>query len=295
MGIRAWAMLLVLSLLWGGSFFLVGVVINDLPPLTIVFCRVAIAAIILWLIAFISKIKLPTSREAWLAMFGMGVLNNIIPFTLIVWGQTQIPSGLASILNATTPLFTVLLAGVLLADEQITKTKLIGVLIGFTGAAYMIGPSAFSGLGNSIAAQLAVLGAAISYSLAGVFGRRFKSMGLHPIATAAGQVTASSFILAPIVFYIDQPLNLPMPATTTWLALIALAVFSTALAYILYFSILATAGATNLVLVTFLIPISAIFLGYFVLGERLDMTHYFGMGIIGVSLLVIDGRLLRRA
>lgn len=287
-------MLLILSVLWGGSFFLVALIIDELPPLTIVLCRVTIAAIILWLIVIISGIQVPASKEAWLALFVMGVLNNIIPFTLIVWSQTQIPSGLASILNATTPLFTVILAGVLLADERITRMKLIGVTIGLAGTAYMIGPSALSGLGEHLTAQIAVLGAAISYSLAGVFGRRFRSMGLHPIATAAGQVTASSIMLAPIAFYMDQPLDLPMPAATTWLALIALAVFSTALAYILYFSILASAGATNLVLVTFLIPVSAILLGYFVLGERLDMAHYIGMGIIGVSLLVIDGRLWHR-
>lgn len=224
----------------------------------------------------------------------MGMLNNVIPFSLIVWGQTQIPSGLASIFNATTPLFTVVIAGLILSDERLTPAKLAGAVVGLIGTAYMIGPSTLSSLGGDALAQLAIIGSSISYGFASVFGRRFKSMGLAPITTAAGQVTASTVILVPFVLLIDEPFQLPMPGLEIWASLLALAVFSAALAYILYFKILSVAGATNLTLVTFLIPISAILLGYMVLGERLEPSHYIGMAIIGLSLSIIDGRLWKR-
>lgn len=288
---KVWAMLLTLSVLWGSSFFFVGLVVSALPPLTIVLVRVGFAAVTLWIIIAALRVPCPKSSKAWLALFGMGMLNNVIPFSLIVWGQTQIPSGLASIFNATTPLFTVVIAGLLLSDERLTSAKLIGALVGLIGTAYMIGPSALSGLGSDALAQLAIIGSSISYGFASVFGRRFKSMGLSPIATAAGQVTASTVILVPLVLLIDHPFQLPMPGLEIWASLLALAVFSTALAYILYFKILSVAGATNLTLVTFLIPISAILLGYVVLGERLELSHYIGMAIIGLSLSIIDGRL----
>jgi drug/metabolite transporter (DMT)-like permease len=289
-----WAMLLTLSVLWGSSFFFVEIVVSALPPLTIVLARVGFAAVTLWIIIAVLGVPIPRSTKAWLALFGMGVLNNVIPFLLIVWGQTQIPSGLASIFNATTPLFTVVIAGILLSDERLTSAKLVGAFVGLTGTAYMIGPAALSDLGSDALAQLAIIGASMSYGLASVFGRRFKSMGLPPVTTAAGQVTASTVILVPFALLIDHPFQLPMPGLEVWASLLGLAVFSTVLAYILYFKILSVAGATNLTLVTFLIPISAILLGYFVLGERLELSHYIGMAIIGLSLSIIDGRLWKR-
>jgi len=294
MGAREWAMLLTLSVLWGGSFFFVEVVISELPPLTIVFLRVALAAVALWLFAIVIGLRPPMTIEAWTAFLIMGLLNNVIPFTLIVWGQTHIASGLASILNATTPLFTVIVAGILLADERTTPMKLIGVIIGFVGVILMIGPSALSGLGVDVFAQIAVLGAAMSYAFAGVFGRRFKAMGINPVITAAGQVTTSSIILAPLAIYIDRPFSLEIPGLEIVAAIIGLAILSTAVAYILYFRILASAGATNLLLVTFLIPVSAILLGSLVLGESLELIHFLGMALIGFGLSAIDGRLWRR-
>ena len=263
MGGREWAMLVTLSVLWGGSFFFVGVVVSALPPLTIVTLRVTLAAITLWGVVGLLRLSVPKSINSWIAFLNMGVLNNVIPFTLIVWGQTRIPSGLASILNATTPLFGVVIAGLLLADERITGMKLIGVLLGFAGTVLMIGPGALDGLDSAVIAQIAILGAAISYSFASVYGRRFKTMGLNPIVIAAGQVTLSSLILAPAALYVERPFALAMPGPDVWVAILALAVVSTAGAYILYFRILASAGATNLLLVTFLIPLSAILLGFF--------------------------------
>ena len=293
MGIGTWLMLAALSVLWGGSFFFVSVALTALPPLSIVLIRVALAAMVLWGVVLSMRIPLPSSLSAWQALLVMGVLNNVIPFTLIVWGQTHIESGLASILNATTPLFGVVLAGLLLSDERFTRLKLTGVFFGFIGTVVMIGPSALQGMGVDTLAQLAIVGAAVSYGLASVFGRRLKGMGISPVMAATGQVSLSAVLLLPLVLSIDQPLSLPMPAMNVWLAMVALAVFSTALAYILYFRILASAGASNLLLVTFLIPVSAILLGYTFLHERLGVQHFLGMMLIGVGLSAIDGRLWR--
>ncbi len=291
MGPRDWALLIILSVLWGGSFFFVEVAIRDLPPLTIVTLRVGLAAATLWAVILVTGRKLPRSGRVWVAFFGMGFLNNAIPFSLIVWGQTQISSGYASILNATTPMFGVLIAGLLLSDERPTPAKLVGAGIGFAGAVVMIGPGGMSG---QILAPLAVLGAALTYAFAGVYGRRFKTLGVDPMVTAAGQVTASTIMLCPLMLVIDRPWTLAMPGGATLAAMICLAVLSTALAYILYFRILASSGATNLLLVTFLIPVSAILLGALVLGERLGTLQFAGMALIGLGLVAIDGRVFDR-
>ncbi|WP_421592197.1 DMT family transporter [Shinella sp. M27] len=288
-----WGLLIALSALWGGSFLFNGILVRELPPLTIVAARVALAAIALWTIVRLSGHAVPRGREVWLAFLGMGVLNNVIPFSLIVWGQTHIASGLASILNATTPLFAVIVAHVLTEDEKMTGGRLVGVLVGFAGVALMIGPSVLSDLGTNVLAQLAVLGAAVSYAFAGIWGRRFRRMGLPPLLPAAGQVTASALIMLPVALVVDRPWTLAMPSHEAWLALFGLAVLATALAYVIFFRILATAGATNLMLVTFLIPVSAILLGALVLGEVLAPKHFAGMALIAVGLAAIDGRVFK--
>lgn len=294
MGVADWVRLLTLSVLWGGSFFFVEVAVHAIPPLTLVTLRVGLAAVALWALVPLLGLKVPRSAVVWLAFLGMGLINNVVPFTLIVWGQTQIASGLASILNAATPLFTVLVASALLPDERATLLKLGGVVIGLAGVVLMIGPEALDGLGAAVLAQLAVVGATVSYAFAGVYGRRFKSLGVDPIVTAAGQVAASAIFLAPIALVVEQPLSLPMPGALVWGSVFGLAMLSTALAYILYFQILSSAGATNLLLVTFLVPVSAIWLGVAVLGESLEPLHLLGMAIIGAGLAAIDGRLFRR-
>lgn len=293
MGAREWGMLIMLSLLWGGSFFFIGIAVKALPPITIVALRVSLAAIALLVIVRLMGLSMPRDRRVWLAFFGMGLLNNLIPFSLIVWGQTHIASGLASILNATTPLFGVIVAHLLTDDEKLTVNRFAGVVVGFLGVAMMIGPAALGGLGSNLVAQLAVLGAALSYSLAGVFARRFKRMGVAPIVTATGQVSASSIMLVPLSLLIDHPWALPMPGLDVWAAIVGIALVSTALAYVLFFRILETAGVTNLMLVTFLIPVSAILLGAMFLGETLEPKHFLGMTLIAVGLAAIDGRLLR--
>lgn len=295
---KDWAMLLLLSFLWGGSFFFIGVAVTELPPLTIVFLRVGLAAVTLWAIALFSGYKAPRSIAVWRAFALMGLVSNAIPFSLIVWGQTHIGAGLASIINAATPLFTILIAGLFLADEHMTTQKIIGVMAGLTGVIVLIGPSALLELGfdmdKSTLAQLAIIGAALSYGCATVFGRRFKAMGISPFHTAAGQVTASTLILFPLVMMIERPYELATPSAPVWLSILGLAVFSTALAYILFFRILESSGATNVVLVTFLVPVTANFLGWLVLDEQLYGRYFVGMAIIGLGLAVIDGRLWAR-
>ena len=288
-----WAMLLALSVLWGGSFFFVGVAVKELPTLTVVVARVAVAAALLWALLEAFGIAMPRGGATWRAFLVMGFLNNAVPFSLIVWAQGYIASGVASILNAATPLFTVIVAHVFTADEKMTGRRLAGVAVGFAGVAIMIGGEALSSIGSHAAGQIACLGAALSYAFAGVYGRRFKQMGVAPFATAAGQVTASSVLLVPLMLAIDRPWTLATPSLSAIAALVGLAALSTALAYVLYFRILSTAGATNLLLVTFLIPVSAILLGVLVLHESLAPRHLAGMALISAGLAVIDGRLLQ--
>ncbi|EIM27064.1 DMT family transporter [Microvirga lotononidis] len=289
-----WMLLAILSVVWGGSFLFIGVAVRELPPLTIVALRVVTAASALLLVLRFMGVELPRGRQVWAAFLGMSILNNVIPFTLIVWSQGHIPSGLASILNATTPLFTVIVAHYLTDDERLTGQRLAGVIVGFVGVAVMIGAAAFVSLDASILAQLAVLGAALSYGFSGVFGRRFKTMGIPPLATATGQVAVSSALLLPTALIVDRPWTLAMPSTGTILSLAALGLVSTAFAYLIFFRLLARAGATNVGLVTFLIPVSAILLGVLVLGETLAARHMAGMALIGAGLILIDGRLVSR-
>ncbi|ADM08369.1 hypothetical protein PB2503_01452 [Parvularcula bermudensis HTCC2503] len=290
----AFLLLLFLSLLWGGSFFFVEVALTAFSPLTIVALRVSLAAVILWLWVVLRRMPVPRSAGIWAAFAVMGVANNAIPFILIVWGQTTISSGLAAVLNATTPFFTILLAGLLLPDERLTLRKLLGVAVGLSGVAVMIGPTALQGLGGALWGQIAILGGTFSYACASVFGRRFAAMGVRPTVTAAGQVTMSSLLLLPLALKVDGSFGQSVPGWGPVLSIIGIASLSTALAFIIYFHLLSTVGATNLVLVTFLIPISAIILGLLFLGEALTAPQIMGMAIIGIGLSLIDGRLYRR-
>ena len=295
MSTKDWSMLLLLSCLWGGSFFFIGVAVTELPPLTIVTLRVGLAAIILWIFFLVSGQEIPKSLKLWRTFFVLGLLGNAIPFSLIVWGQTHITSGLASIINATTPLFTILIAGTLLSDERITGGKLIGVALGILGVAVLIiGPSRMIEITSDTTAQLAVVGAAISYGFATVYGRRFKAMGISPLTTVIGQVTTATVILLPLALIVERPDQLSNPSIQVWLAVFSLAAFSTVLAYILFFRILSSAGATNVVLVTFLVPVSASFLSWLILGEQLHGRYFSGMALIGLGLAAIDGRLWQK-
>lgn len=291
MSSREWAKLIALSVLWGGSFFFNGVAIKELPPITLVVSRVSLAAVTLIIVMRLMGLKLPATRTVWGAFFAMGFLNNVVPFSLILWGQIYVASGVASVLNATTPLFGVLVAHGLTRDEKITPARFIGVIFGIVGVGFMIGEDAVRALGVNVLAQLAILGAALSYAFAGVYGRKFRPMGISPLATATGQVTASSIMLFPVMMIVDQPWTLEVPSIAAIGSMIAIATLSTALAYIMYFRLLATAGALNLLLVTFLVPVSAIILGVTILDEVLLPKHIIGMALICFGLAAIDGRL----
>jgi drug/metabolite transporter (DMT)-like permease len=295
MNAAEWSLLLLLAILWGGSFFFAKVALAAFPALTLVALRTGLAAIALLAFLAVRGIALPLSLAAWGRFLVMGLLNNAIPFALINWGQTQIDSGLAAILNATTPLFTVLLAHLVTADERLTRNRVAGVALGFAGVVVMIGPASLRGLGLAGLGKLAVVAAACSYACAGLYGRRLAA--LPSVAAACGMLVASALVMLPVAFLVDRPTHLAAGAVI-WEAVGALALFSTALAYIVYFRLLATAGATNLLLVTFLIPVSALQLGGLVLGERPDATAFAGMALIFLGLAAVDGRLwasLRRS
>ena len=294
MNATEWTLLLVLALLWGGSFFFGKVALAVVPPLTLVVLRTGVAALALLGFLAVTGGALPAPAQ-WRRFLVMGLLNNALPFALINWGQTQVDSGLAAILNATTPLFTVLIAHLVTVDEKLTGNRIAGVLVGFAGVVVMIGPSALGGLGLAGLGKLAIVGAAASYACAGLYGRRLT--GLSPVAAACGMLIASTLVMLPVTFAVDSHRVLAgglRASAAIWAAIGALALFSTALAYIVYFRILATAGATNLLLVTFLIPVSALLLGGIVLGERLDATAFAGMALIFLGLVAVDGRLLAR-
>ena len=283
-------MLLLLAAVWGGSFFFGEVALREVPPLTLTLHRVIWAVPILVLIVLFKGISVPRSPRIWGAYLVMGALNNAIPFSLIFWGQTQIESGLVSILNGTTAMFAAVVAGLLLPDEPLTAKKVIGAGLGIAGVAFIMGPSALTKFNLSNLAQLAILGATLSYAFAGVWGKTALA-GQLPLMNALGMLIGSTVLMIPIVLVFDGRPNLAL-SLGVWGALIGMAVLSTALAYFLYFAILVRAGAANLLLVTLLIPPVAIGLGAVFLDERIGIEAWIGFAIIGLGFAVTDGRLL---
>jgi drug/metabolite transporter (DMT)-like permease len=289
---REWAILLALAVIWGGAFFFIKVAVTHVDPLTYVWLRLTIAAVALWLVLRWQRDRLKLPRQVWGAIIVLALLNNVIPFALFGWGQMHIASGLASILNATTPIWGVIVAHLLTRDERMTPAKLIGVLVGFAGVATMIGPGLLSGLGVDYLGQLACLAGAFCYALAGVWARRFKALGVTPIKVSAAQLISGAVIMAPVALMVDQPWLQPLPPLEAWGAIVALALVCTAFAYILYFKLIDSAGATNALLVTLLVPPTAILLGGVFLGEQLTAGQFAGLGLIALGLAAIDGRLL---
>lgn len=291
MGMREWGLLVGLSIIWGGSFFFSKIALVELPTFTIVLLRVGLGAGGLFIYLKATRRPIPTSLHVWSAFFIMGLLNNLLPFSLIVWAQTEIPSGLASILNATTPIFSILVAHTFTSDEKMSTLKVVGVLLGLAGVSVLLEPHLANLYTATSLALLACLGAALSNGIAGVFGRRFRKLQIPAATVAFGQTLATSIMLLPISLIFDRPWLLSFPSTPVFLALLALGLVSTALAYIIFFHILAVGGALNGALVTLLIPVSAILLGFFFLGETLEVRHFLGMAFIACGLVVLDGRL----
>lgn len=294
MDASTWAMVIGLSVLWGGSFFFVELAVRDLPPFTIVLARLGLAVLALLVGLRALRLKLPRDWGAWRVFLILGLVNNAIPFSLFVWAQTHIASGLASILNATTPLFTVVLAHFFVTGERLKALKFMGILVGLAGVSVMIGVDALDSLGADVLAQLACLAAAFFYAVSGVVGKRAQALGQPPLVIATGQLISASIWIAPLVLIIETPWALPMPSMTTIGAILGLSIISTSIAYFIYFNVLTRTSATNLLLVTFLVPISAVLLGTLVLGEVLSSNQWLGMAIIGLSLLMIDGRVFNR-
>ena len=291
MTVVVWSQLLLLGAIWGASFFFAHIALRALPPLTLVFFRVSVAALALHVyLAFrgpSARTLLPLAPQ----FVVLSILNNVIPFSLIFLGQTRLGAGLAAIINATTPFWTLILAQLLTSDEKLSLNKLAGIVLGITGTAIMIGPGAIEGFGAPLWAKLCILGATFSYSFAVIYAKRFRN--LAPAATAAGQLTASSVVVLPIVLVVNGTQGIAAAGAAVWGAALSIALLSTAFAYILYFSILRAAGATNASLVTLIVPASAILLGGLFLGERLSALDIAGLALIAAGLLTIDGRLLR--
>jgi drug/metabolite transporter (DMT)-like permease len=283
-----WLLLVVLAGCWGASFFFATIAVREIPPLTLALGRVLLAAAILLLYLQAAGIRLPGGAANWRALAVMAMINNVVPLTLLFWSQKYIPGGLASILIATAPLFTIAVGHFVTDEDRITPTRLVGLLAGFVGVVVVIGPDALGDLGVNVAAQLACLGAAIFYAGSAVFGRRFKKQ--KPAAVAAGTVMMSTLILLPLVAAVDRPWDSSLPSGAALGALLGLALISTAFAYLIYFRILSRAGATNILLVNFLLPVSAILLGVTFLGETISLRQIGGMGIIAVGLAALDGR-----
>ncbi|WP_315720303.1 MULTISPECIES: DMT family transporter [unclassified Bradyrhizobium] len=282
---RDWSLLGLLSLLWSGSFIFNGLALKELPPLTLVLLRIALAAAILLPILRLRGLDLPRGIAGWRPYFAVALFNNVVPFCLIVIGQTYITSGLAAVLNATTPLFTIAVMAAA-GEEGLLARRVAGLIVGLVGVVVLRGGSSVGG-GYGI---LFGLGASFSYGVAALLGRRHLANS-PPLATATFQLSASSAMMLVVAGVVDQPWRLPMPGLQTWLAIIALAALSTAFAYIVFFQVLRRSGATNVTLVTLLIPLTTMLLGYLVLGESVSLREIVGALVIGSALLVIDGRI----
>jgi len=292
MPLRNWILLIVLGAIWGGSFLFAKVAVAEIPPFVLVFFRVSIACATLLLILWHRRLLGRLELRLAVPFLVMGLLNNAVPFSLLFLGQTVIGAGLASILNATTPVFTVLVADVLAKQETLQAHRIAGVVLGVAGVAIMLS-SSLSGLATDpVWAQLCCLGAAFSYACAATFARRFRS--LPPQVSATGQLMGSSAIMLPVALLTSSGWSFADPGMTTWLNVLALGILATALAYLIYFQLLAEAGATNASLVTLLVPASALLFGWLLLGERLGPLQLGGFAVLLIGLVVLDGRILRR-
>ncbi len=290
--IAAWGMFMALSLLWGGSFLFNRIAVAEIPTLEVVLGRVAIAAVALLVVVTVTGVRLPRDRTSWRDFLVMGILNNVVPFCLIVWGQRTIGAGLASILNATTPIFGVLIAHAFTSDDKASANKIVGIAVAFAGVVVLVGVDALSGIGDHLVAELACLGASASYGFSALWSRRFR--GRPPLITATGQLLCSSALLLPVVLLVSPPWAHPLSGPAALGSVAALALMSTAVAYILFFRLTTLVGPTNTTLVTLVIPPSAITLGIVVLGEHPAPQHLVGIVLIGCGLAAIDGRLWRR-
>ncbi|WP_294227081.1 DMT family transporter [uncultured Shimia sp.] len=289
---RVWAELFLLAILWGAVFFSNRIALDEIGPITLVAHRTLWAGLLLWLVILLTGTPIPRSPRLWGAFLVMGLLNNLIPFSLLNFAQLTIESGLASIFNAATALWGVLLAALVLPDERLTLAKALGISLGFLGVATAIGLSHLTTLDPRSLAQIAALLATLSYGFAGVWARKTLS-GCSPLVASAGMLTCSTLLALPLAYAAEGPISLAL-STATWAAIAYGAILGTAVAYLLYYRVLAAAGSGNLLVVTLLIPPVAILLGTGFLDEALPTRAYAGFVLLTVGLIVLDGRLLSR-
>jgi drug/metabolite transporter (DMT)-like permease len=290
---RAWAELGLLSLLWGASFLAIRTTLDEVPVLTSVAHRVTWAAVALWLVVIVTRTPLPRDARVWGGLLVMGTLNNVIPFTLMAWGQLHIETGLAAILNAATAVWGALIAAAVFRDERLTARKAAGVTLGFGGVAVAVGAGALASLDPRSLGQIAVVAGTLSYACAAVWARA-RLKGVPPVVAAAGMLTGAALVTGPLAVALEgRPSTALSPLT--WAAIGYMAFVATAFAYLLYYRVLAVAGAANLLLVTLIIPPVAILLGAGVRDEALPPHAFAGLALLAAGLLVLDGRVLRRA
>lgn len=288
-----WTTLFALALIWGAAFMFISVAVREVEPLTYVWLRLSIAAAAMWLYLAWRRESAGLPTRVWGSILVLALLNNAIPFVLFGWGQIHIASGLASILNATTPIWGVVIAHLFTPDEKISGGKLAGVLLGFAGVTVMLGPALLGSIGNNLLAQLACVAAALCYALAGVWARRYRRIGLSPLSVTTGQLTAGALLMLPLALLVDRPWLDDLPSLKAIGAISALAVICSAFAYLLYFRLIDRAGATNALLVTLLVPPVAILLGGLFLGEILNPRDFAGLALIALGLAAVDGRLFK--
>ncbi|MGH1365655.1 MAG: DMT family transporter [Calditrichia bacterium] len=288
MKLRNFLWLLFLAALWGPSFLFIKVAVQEFPPITLSTIRVGLGALVLYPIMRWLGNSLPRERQLWRHFAFVGLFNHAIPFALFSWGEIYVDSAIASILNGTTPLFTIIIAHFFTEDDRLNSTKSIGTLIGFIGLMLIVGPAIFEGARTTTLGLIAVTIPAACYGLSIVYTRRYLR-GLPKLVAPTAQLMSGTLWLLPFALLIDQPLSLANPSLAAWGSLIALAVFGTAIAFIVYFHLIETVSATYISMVTYLVPIFGIFLGIVVLNESVGWNGFAGCALIIFGVMVVNG------
>ncbi len=296
MGLRSFFWILFLAALWGPSFLFIKVAVAEIPPLTMVTLRVGLAFLLLYLILRMQGKRLPKSLVMWRHFAIMAFVANALPFVLFGWGELYIGSALASVLNGATPIFTVLLAHIFTTDDRMNPIKVVGVLLGLFGIVVLFFPYFSDGIRMDTLGILAITLAAFCYGISILYSRRYLR-GLPPLVAPAAQLLVATSYLIPLMFFVDQPLQLPAPSWQAVTSLLALSFFGTAIAFVVYYHVLEMTSATNLSMVTYLIPVIGVILGVVFLNEKFGWNAYLGCALILLGVMVVNGvfnRIFRR-